>query len=209
MGRFREHVHLDFAGRFEIKEGIAAAKLGSDTLRLMQDEVFYVPRGVPHVNPYNADTTRLRVRQSFDPPTEGARSYVQTLARVLWDGRDDNGELPVAVILAVSDVTRERTYATGLPCLTSWGEAASFAMQRRLLLPFGRLLAGARDYGVYLTYEPEPKVAAVEPEGAQPGGRGAGGRGRGTGRPRRPSSAAEAPKVPADDSVDEADRAGS
>jgi mannose-6-phosphate isomerase-like protein (cupin superfamily) len=154
MGRFPEHVHLDFAETFKIEKGVAEAKVGGDTLRLTAGKAFHVPRGVPHVNPYNADIEDLTLAQKFDPATEGARSYVQTLERVLWQGRDDDGELPAAVILALGDVTRERTYLTGPRWGHGWGEATFFALQRRCLLPLGRAVAGARGYEVYLTSEP-------------------------------------------------------
>ena len=135
-----EHVHLDFSERFCVIEGIADATRAGDDLRLAAKETLYIGEGVPHTNVRNRDNTDLRYRQTFEPATEGARSYVRTLAQLLREGRDDNGELPWSLVLAIGDVTRERTYASRLP----------YALQRRVLLPAGRVVAGARGYGVQL-----------------------------------------------------------
>lgn len=180
MGRFPEHVHLDFAETFVIEKGIAEARLGGDTVRLAAGSTFHVPQGVPHVNPYNADIEDLRFVQKFNPATEGARSYVQTLARVLWHGRDHNGELPADVILAVGDVTQEHTYLTGPQWRRGWGDAASFAFQRAVLLPLGRLVAGTRDYSVCLA--DRPKRGMTQGDGERPRG------------DRKPADVSEAPR---------------
>lgn len=170
MGRFPEHVHLDFAETFVIVDGVAEAKVAGDVLRLTAGKSLHVPRGVPHVNPYNVDIEDMKFTQKFDPGTEGARSYVQTLARALWHGRDHDGELPASVILAVGDVTHEDTYLTGPGWRRGWGDPFSFAFQRACLLPLGRLIAGTRDYSVCLTYPPEPRA---RPSGAARSGRAA------------------------------------
>jgi hypothetical protein len=153
MGRFRPHVHLDFAERFEVIRGAARAGFDGDSLRLTAEanrSTFYVPPGVPHVNPYNDEREELKLRQSFMPATHGARSYVETLAAVLFDGRDEDGELPLPLILAVADATDDRTYLTTTSRRARQGAVWSFALQRRVLLPVGRLVAGTRSYNVHL-----------------------------------------------------------
>ena len=152
-GRSRPHVHLDFAEKFEVLEGEALAELDGDRLRLTAEpsrSTLYVPPGVPHVNPYNDGRDDLSLRQSFLPGTWGARSYVNTLAKVLGDGRDHQGELPWPVVLAVADVTRDRTYLTPASKRARRADAWSFNLQRRILFPVGRLVAGTRDYVVHL-----------------------------------------------------------
>ena len=139
-----KHVHLDFSERFEIVSGIADARLAGSEQRLAAGDTFYAGAGMEHVNPTNRDTSELVYKQSFIPATEGARSYVKTLAQVLRDGRDEDGELPWSLVLAIGDVTRERTYARPLP----------YWFQRRVLLPAGRYVAGARGFGVQLTRAP-------------------------------------------------------
>ena len=153
MGRFPSHVHLDFAERFEVTAGAAHAEIDGGHIRLISDpgrRTLYIPPGVPHVNPYNEEDAELEFWQSFLPGTEGVRSYVETLAEVLSDGRDDDGDLPWALALAVADETRERTYLTPLSRKAWRGNTFSFALQRRLLLPAGSTVARIRGYTVYL-----------------------------------------------------------
>jgi mannose-6-phosphate isomerase-like protein (cupin superfamily) len=153
MGRFPPHVHLDFAERFEVVKGAAEAEIDRDKLRLTTANgrsTLYVPPGVPHVNPYNDENDVLEYRQSFEPGTEGARSYVETLAAMLADGRDDNGELPWSLIAAVADVTRERTYLTPIVWGAPRGDGWSYALQRKVALPIGAAVAKLRHYHVHL-----------------------------------------------------------
>ena len=141
MGGARVHVHLDFAEQFEVMSGVADARLDDLRLRLTRDNpVLFIPPGVPHVNPRNLDTTDLVLQQRFTPPTEGVLAYVRTLGEVLRDGRDDDGDLPTALVLAVFDATHGRTYYGRLP----------FGLQRRVLQPLGTAVAGARGYAVWL-----------------------------------------------------------
>ena len=144
MRRAPPHVHLDFAERFTIVEGVADARIGDSQLRLGKDEVHYAGPGVLHCNPINRGRHPLAYRQTFEPATEGARSYVRTLAQVLSDGRDEDGDLPWSLVLAIGDVTRERTYAKWLP----------YELQRRVLLPLGNYVAGTRNLGVQLARVP-------------------------------------------------------
>jgi mannose-6-phosphate isomerase-like protein (cupin superfamily) len=152
MGRFPAHVHLDFAERFEVRKGAALAELDGDRLRLIagRNPTLYVPPGVPHVNPYNEERDELKLMQAFEPPTEGARSYVETLAAMLADGRDEDGELPWQLIAAVADRTRERTYLTPMIGRAPRGGVWSYALQRRVVLPAGDAAAKLRRYHVHL-----------------------------------------------------------
>ena len=133
-------MHLGFSERFVVKQGIADVRHAGSEMRLGKDESLYIGAGVWHVNVRNRDNTELVYEQTFAPATEGACSYVATLAQILREGRDEDGELPWPVVLAIGDVTRERTYARGLP----------YALQRRVLLPVGNLVAGTRDFKVHL-----------------------------------------------------------
>lgn len=166
MGRLPAHVHLDFAERFEVTTGVARAELDGDELRLTSEpsrSTLYVPPGVPHVNPYNEERTELVFSQSFIPGTDGTRSYVETLAAVLYEGRDEDGELPWPLILAVADVTRDRTYLTPVSRRARRGNAWCFALQRRFMLPVGRVVAGTRDFEVHLEAAYDPSTPASAP----------------------------------------------
>jgi mannose-6-phosphate isomerase-like protein (cupin superfamily) len=141
------HVHLDFAETYTVLEGVADAKLGDDALRLSKQEGrnrLWIGKGRVHVNPWNADIDQLHIEQSFAPATDGVRAYIATLADMLAQGTDHNGDLPWSLVLAIADVTRERTYLS----------RASFSLQRRLLLPLGNVAAGTRGYKVVLTRSP-------------------------------------------------------
>lgn len=141
------HVHLDFAERFKILRGVAVMKIGSSEVLLGEGAVHYVPLGAAHTNPTRRTRYELAYEQTFEPATEGALSYVRTLAQVLDDGRDDDGDLPWPLVLAIGDVTRERTYV---------GRRA-YSLQRRVLLPLGNYVAGTRNLGVQLARVPNPR----------------------------------------------------
>jgi mannose-6-phosphate isomerase-like protein (cupin superfamily) len=142
-----EHVHLDFSEEFKVVKGIADVRHAGSEMRLGKGETLYIGAGVWHVNVRNRDNTELVYQQTFSPATEGARSYVATLAHVLRDGRDEEGELPWPVVLAIGNVTRERTYARRLP----------YALQRRVLLPAGDYVAGTRAFNVHLARQSSTK----------------------------------------------------
>jgi mannose-6-phosphate isomerase-like protein (cupin superfamily) len=140
------HVHLDFAETYTVLEGVADAKLGDDTLRLSKPgrNTLWIGKGRVHVNPWNADIDELHIEQKFEPATDGVRAYIATLADMLAQGTDHDGDLPWSLVLAIADVTRERTYLS----------RPSFSLQRRLLLPLGNVAAGTRGYKVLLTRSP-------------------------------------------------------
>lgn len=159
MGKFPAHVHFEFAERFEVISGGAVAVFDGDEQRLVGSalsadpafrSVLYIPPGVPHVNPYNFDCEELMVRQSFSPATDGVRTYVETLAEVMADGRDDDGELPWPLVLAVAHVSGEHSYLTPAVRHRPRGPRWSFEVQRRLLQPIGGVVAGTCDYRVQL-----------------------------------------------------------
>jgi hypothetical protein len=159
MGKFPPHVHFEFAERFEVVSGGAVAMFDGDEQRLVGPAlkgdpafrcVLTIPPGVPHVNPYNFDCQELVVRQSFSTATEGVRTYVETLAEVMADGRDDDGELPWPLVLAVARVSGEQSYLTPAVRRRPRGPRWSFEVQRRVLQPIGDVVAGTRDYRVQL-----------------------------------------------------------
>jgi hypothetical protein len=159
MGKFPPHVHFEFAELFEVISGGAVAVLDGDEQRLVASalsadpafrSVLYIPPGVPHVNPYNFDCDKLVVRQSFSTATDGVRTYVETLAEVMADGRDADGELPWPLVLAVGHVSGDQSYLTPAVRRRPRGPRWSFEVQRRVLQPIGGVVAGTRDYRVQL-----------------------------------------------------------
>ena len=131
-GRALGHVHLDYLERFVVEEGEATAKIGGNTVTLGPGEELVVPRDAPHVNAYNAGTRDLVLRHVFEPPSDFALAYVETLMELMEAGRTDRqGELPVVATFAIGHATRTQTYAAGIPR----------PLQRRVLLPLGARLA--------------------------------------------------------------------
>jgi mannose-6-phosphate isomerase-like protein (cupin superfamily) len=162
-----EHVHLDFSEKFVIVRGIADAEILGSPQRLAAGRTLFVGPGRRHVNPTNSDITELEYEQSFIPGTEGARSYVTTLAQVLRDGRDEDGDLPWSLVLAIGDVTRERTYARPV----AYAEGIQNTVQRRLLLRLGSYVAGTRGFDVQLARKPRKADVVKVLLAAQRGGK--------------------------------------
>jgi hypothetical protein len=169
MGKFPTHVHFEFAERFEVISGGAVAVLDGDEQRLVASalqtglafrSVLYIPPGVPHVNPYNFDCDELVLRQSFSTATDGVRTYVETLAEVMADGRDDDGELPWPLVLAIARISGEQIYVTPAVRRRPRGPRWSFQVQRRFLQPAGGVVAGTWDYRVQLP----PRLPLTNPD---------------------------------------------
>jgi mannose-6-phosphate isomerase-like protein (cupin superfamily) len=137
------HVHLDFAERFVIKQGVAEARIQDARLRLGRGEILYVDPTAPHVNPYPADGGRLVFEQTIDPSTPAAQAVMRTLGEVIREGRDEGGELPIVAMLAVLDETQARTYLEQRPI--------GYWCQRRLLRPAAAMIAKRRGFEVWLT----------------------------------------------------------
>jgi mannose-6-phosphate isomerase-like protein (cupin superfamily) len=140
MGLAIPHVHLDYAETWCVEDGIADAVVGDRRLRWSPgDEVHIAPR-TAHANPHNRSRADLVVRQRFEPATEGALSYVETLGRLMEAGRDLRGDLPPDAAMAVFDATGAGTYVARVPRL----------LQQRVAFPLARPIARWRG-----TYPPE------------------------------------------------------
>lgn len=139
----RAHVHLDYVERFMIEAGRAKAKLNGRALELVAGDAVEVPIGHRHVNPYNPGDEDLVERQIFEPASDFALAYFETLGHFMRAARTDRrGELPVLAAFAVAHATRSRTYAVGPPP----------ALQRGVLFPLGARLARLRGYEVRLPH---------------------------------------------------------
>jgi len=139
-GRSLPHRHMDFDESYEVLEGIADAQIDGLNRRLIaNNEVFKVPSGTNHVNPYSSDDTGVRLRHTIASPTDAALAYVNTLIQLMKQGRDDDGELPPLATLAVFEGMQGRTYLSQLPV---WS-------QQKLLMPIGARIARQRGYKVW------------------------------------------------------------
>ena len=138
-GKSARHVHMDFVERFVVEAGQARAELVGRPLELGPPEAFDVSPKRVHVNPYNAGTEDLVIRQTVEPAKDFSLGYFETLGHLMTQGRtDQQGEVPLMAVLALVHHTRSRTFAAGLPR----------APQRRLLAPLGARLVKLRGYDV-------------------------------------------------------------
>ena len=100
-----------------------------------------MPPFAPHVNPYNSSGEDLVMRQWFDPVSDFALGYVETLCHLMLEGRTDRqGEVPLSAVFAVADATGSQTFAVGLP----------HTLQRTVMAPIGARVAQARGYELRL-----------------------------------------------------------
>jgi mannose-6-phosphate isomerase-like protein (cupin superfamily) len=140
-GKVLPHVHLDYREHFVIEDGTATARLGGRTVALGPGDEFDVPVSESHVNPYNESNADLVYRHSFEPASEFALGYVETLGHLMREGRADRqDEVPLPAAFAVANATRSRTYASIAP----------HGLQRSLLFPLGARLARMRGYELRL-----------------------------------------------------------
>ena len=140
-GRTVPHVHMDLVERFVIESGRASARLDRRRVELGPSEAMDVPPGRGHVNPWNTGTGDLVLRHTFEPASDFALAYVETLGHLMAEGRTDRqGEAPLSAAFAVAHHTDSQTFAAGLP----------HRPQTALLAPIGARLARLRGFELRL-----------------------------------------------------------
>lgn len=140
-GKRARHVHMDVVERFVVEAGQARAELVGRPLELGPGEAFDVSPKRVHVNPYNAGSEDLVIRQAVEPARDFSLGYFETLGHLMTQGRTDKqGEVPLMAVLALVHHTRSQTFAAGLPR----------APQRALLAPLGASLVKLRGYDLRL-----------------------------------------------------------
>lgn len=140
-GRVIPHVHTDYTESFAVLEGRATARSGGVKLELGPGDELAVRPFERHVNAYNAGREDLIMRQFFEPVSDFALGYVETLCHLMLDGRTDRqGEVPLAAVFGVADATGSQTFAAGLP----------HGVQRSVLAPLGARVARVRGYDLHL-----------------------------------------------------------
>ena len=140
-GKTLAHFHLDYVERFAVEEGEATAKLDGEQRLLRSGDELEVPIDRPHVNAYNGSDADLVLRHTFDPVSDFALAYVETLGHYMRESRADrNGEVPVPAVFAIGRATSTATYASGMP---RW-------LQDRVLFPIGVGVAKLRRYELYV-----------------------------------------------------------
>jgi mannose-6-phosphate isomerase-like protein (cupin superfamily) len=142
-GKTIAHVHRDYVERFVVESGEALAKVDGRERRLGAGEELEVAIGQRHVNAYNASAEDLVMRHSFEPASDFALGYVETLGHLMRAAAvDQQGEVPVLAAFAIGHATGSRTYAAGVPDV----------MQRGVVFPLGAALGRLRGYDLRLPH---------------------------------------------------------
>jgi mannose-6-phosphate isomerase-like protein (cupin superfamily) len=138
-GKTDAHLHRDFAQVFEVVEGTASCSVDGAEGTLSAGESVDIPRGVPHVDPYNPGPGPLVVRNVVTPAGRFVDVYVSSWGRALEEGRlnsqDEFTFLGLAVMLAE---------ARG----DSWAAGPPMALQR-LAVPVAARLGRLRGHRAY------------------------------------------------------------
>jgi mannose-6-phosphate isomerase-like protein (cupin superfamily) len=150
------HVHSSYLETFEILQGRARYRLGSDEKTAVVGERVVMPPRVPHVHPWSDSDEELHVRQIADadpPDLRGLNASLQaaiTIQGLATAGRVNAKGLPSLLQLAVLvETTMPATYLAGPPIV----------LQRVL---FGVLGGVGRLAGYKTAY---PEYGVITPDG--------------------------------------------
>ena len=115
-GRNQPHLHRDYVERFVVEQGLATAKRSGSEVSLGPGDELEIPASVRHVNAHNAGEEDLVLRHSFEPASDVALAYAETLGHLLREGRTDaRGEIPLVTTFALAHATRSQTSVAGVP----------------------------------------------------------------------------------------------
>ena len=146
------HFHPYFDERIEIIAGSARYRVGTDERTTQAGDVFLLPRGVPHVHPWNVGSDVLHYRKitQLDKPDLQwlleTEEFFESLYALAQQGKIGNDGLPKNLLqkVVVAQALQPHTYAAGIPV---W-------VQR---IVFGFLAAIGRAVG-YKSYYPAQYV---------------------------------------------------
>ncbi|RIH81390.1 Polyketide cyclase / dehydrase and lipid transport [Calidithermus terrae] len=136
----RPHFHRTFEEGFEVLAGAATYVLNGKEHTARAGEGFRIPRGAAHLNPWNAGTEPLHLRQliELDPPDrrtlEAFEDFFETLFGLAREGRTGPGGQPrffQAAVLLRS--LQPSSYAAGVPVPLQQGLLALLGGAGRLL----------------------------------------------------------------------------
>ena len=139
IGRARAHVHLDFKQDFHIVEGVARLSVDGEEREARAGVTVHVPRGIRHVDPWNAGPERLVFRNAIAPNPPFIPAYGATVIARLADGRlGDAGELAPLHVAVIQHATGGQSYAPGpiklqralLPLLAAIGRRRGYRLEQ-------------------------------------------------------------------------------
>jgi quercetin dioxygenase-like cupin family protein len=123
-GKAGPHVHLDFVQSFEVLDGTASVSLDGDERKLAAGQTLEVPKGVKHVDAWNAEDGDLRVRLRFTPVPLFVETYTERAGDLIRrDALNKRQEVPMLQLFVVLHATKGQSFGAGPP----------IAMQRALL----------------------------------------------------------------------------
>ena len=130
-GRAGGHLHRDLEQRFEVIEGQVEVRLGKEPARtLAAGESLDVPRGTPHVDPWNESGQPATWRNVIAPSSPFVRTFIATYGELLAAGELSNQEtFTFLQLMAVLHAGRA----------DSWADGAPIALQRLLIAGFAFL----------------------------------------------------------------------
>jgi hypothetical protein len=117
------HFHPYFDERFEIIAGSARYKVGNDERTTQAGDVFVLPRGVPHVHPWNVGSDVLHYRKitQLDKPDLQwlleTEEFFESLYALAQQGKLGNDGLPKNLLqkVVVVQSIQPHTYGAGIP----------------------------------------------------------------------------------------------
>ncbi|CAA9484976.1 MAG: hypothetical protein AVDCRST_MAG69-1006 [uncultured Solirubrobacteraceae bacterium] len=139
VGRARPHVHLDFDQDFDVLEGVAKLGVDGEEREAAAGTTVHVPRGIRHVDPWNAGPDRLVFRNRIAPNPPFIPAYGETVIARLVDGRlGDAGELSPLHVAVVLHATGGQSYGPGpialqralLPLLAAIGRRRGYRLEQ-------------------------------------------------------------------------------
>jgi mannose-6-phosphate isomerase-like protein (cupin superfamily) len=138
-GRVSLHYHLDADQLFTIVEGQARAALGGNKLLLGRGDSFMIPRGAPHMDPWNPGPHRLVLRNRNSPPSRFVEEYIETMATRAEAGRLNRlDKLPWLQVAVIADETDAQTFDPRFPR----------GLQKKVLSLLA-IMGGLRGYGTH------------------------------------------------------------
>ncbi len=132
-------MHLDFEQEFHIVEGVARLSVDGEEREAGAGVTVRVPRGIKHVDPWNAGPDRLVFRNEIAPNPPFIPAYGATVIALLVDGRlSDAGELAPLHLAVVLHATGGQSYAAGsirlqralLPLLAAIGRRRGYQLEQ-------------------------------------------------------------------------------
>ena len=115
-GKADPHVHLDFDQWFEVIDGAMSLTLDGQAREYGPGDSVHVPRGVPHVDAWNASDADLRVRARFEPLPEFVEGYTAALGAAMRnDDLNKQGEFRQLQLFTVLRAYHAQSYTSRLP----------------------------------------------------------------------------------------------